>query len=90
MQDLFVDRLGNVTIAGGVARLDFLRLESIDAEKKQIVLKPSTRLVIPLEGLMQAIQMLEQMREELLKQAPPGQVVATAKEGTPSVPVHQS
>jgi hypothetical protein len=69
MQDLFVDRLGNVTVAGGVARLDFLRMESVDREKQEVVLKPSTRLVIPLDGLMQAIQMLEKVRDQMLKQA---------------------
>lgn len=80
MQDIFVDRLGNVTVAGGVARLDFMRLESIDPEKQQAVLKPSTRLVIPFDGLMQAIQMLEKMREQLLKQAqePPAQAAAAS------------
>lgn len=59
MQDLFVDRLGNVIPGNNVARLDSLRFESIDSEKQQLSLKPSTRLVIPIEGLLQAIQMLE-------------------------------
>ena len=54
MNDLFVARLGNVTIAVGAARLDFLRVESIDNEKKQITLKPSIRLAMPLDGLVQA------------------------------------
>ncbi len=31
MSDLYVDRLGNVAIADGVVRLDFLRLVSLDA-----------------------------------------------------------
>ena len=65
MQDLFVDRLGNVTIAAGVARLDFLRVESIDNEKKQATLKPSVRIAIPLEGLAQTMQMLEQVKAQL-------------------------
>lgn len=71
MNDVFVDRLGNITIAGGVARLDFLRLESIDPEKQQLTMKPSTRLVIPLDGLMQAIEMLEKVREQMQRQSTP-------------------
>jgi hypothetical protein len=69
MQDLFVDRLGNVILGNNVARLDFLRLESVDSEKQQLALRPSTRLVIPLDGLLQAIQMLERLRDQINKQA---------------------
>lgn len=69
MNDLFVDRLGNVTIAAGVARLDFLRVESIDNEKKQMTLKPSVRVAIPLDGLIQTIQMLENIKAQLVAQA---------------------
>ena len=76
MQDLFVDRLNNVTIGNGVARLDFLRLEAVDSEKKEIVYKPSARLVIPVDGLMQAIQMLDQLRDQITKQAKDAQSAA--------------
>jgi len=67
MHDLFVDRLGNVTFGNGVARLDFQRLESFDNEKQQVTMRPSTRLVIPLDGLMQAIKMLEKLRDQIVK-----------------------
>ena len=50
MSDLFVDRLGNVAIADGVVRLDFLRLVSVDPEIKQAKMEPSLRVVIPLTG----------------------------------------
>jgi len=79
MQDLFVDRLGNVTLGNGVARLDFLRLESVDNEKQQITMRPSTRLVIPIDGLMQAIQMLEKLRDQIVKQE---QVSSTDKQAS--------
>ena len=80
MQDIFVDRLGNVTIAAGVARLDFLRVESIDNEKKQVTLKPSVRVAIPLDGLVQAMQMLEQIKAQLAAQlaAQPGAQAAAS------------
>ena len=69
MQDLFADRLGNVTIAAGVARLDFLRVETLNPEKKQVSFAPSIRLAIPVAGLMQMVQMLDQLRDEIAKQS---------------------
>ncbi len=81
MSDLYVDRLGNVTIANGVARLDFLRFISIDPESKQAKMVPSTRLVLPVDGLAQTIDMLEKLKAGLIKQqqaaqaAPPTEVV---------------
>lgn len=72
MSDLFVDRLGNIVIADGVARLDFLRLTEIDADKKQGRMAPSVRLAIPLTGLIQAIEMLDKVREQLVQKAQAG------------------
>ena len=69
ISDLFVDRLGNIVIADGVARLDFLRSIEIDAEKKQARVAPSVRLAIPLTGLVQAIEMLDKVRGQLVLQA---------------------
>jgi hypothetical protein len=80
MSDLFVDRLGNIVIADGVARLDFLRLSALDPEKKQARMVPSVRLVIPLTGLVQAIEMLDKVRGELVRQAQA--VPAAAPEST--------
>ncbi len=69
MSDLFVDRLGNVAIADGVVRLDFLRLVSLDAEKKQMTMEPSLRVAIPLPAFLQAVDMLDKVRGELVRQA---------------------
>ena len=57
MSDLFVDRLGNVAIADGVVRLDFLRLTGVDPEKKQARMEPALRVVIPLQGFVQAVDL---------------------------------
>lgn len=69
MPDFFADRLGNVTVANGVVRLDFLRLTSLDPKKKQARLDPAFRLVLPVGGMMQAVEMLDNIRGELLRQA---------------------
>jgi hypothetical protein len=76
MSDLFVDRLGNITVSDGVARLDFLRLSGLDAERKQAQMAPSVRLAIPLAGLLQAVAMLDKVRDELLRQAQAGSATA--------------
>jgi hypothetical protein len=70
MSDLFVDRLGNVAIADGVVRLDFLRLVSMDPERKQVKMEPSLRVAIPVHAFLQAVDMLDKVRAELLKQVP--------------------
>ena len=70
MSDLFVDRLGNVAIADGVVRLDFLRLVSVDAERKEVKMEPSLRVVVPVHAFLQAVDMLDKVHAELLKQVP--------------------
>lgn len=69
MTDLYADRLGNVTIASGTVRLDFLRLTSIDPETKQARLDPALRLVLPVDGMMQTVEMLDRIRNELVQKA---------------------
>ena len=76
MSDLFVDRLGNIVIADGVARLDFLRLSALNAERKQARMVPSARIAIPVSALLQAIDMLDKIRDDLLHQARAGPAAA--------------
>lgn len=77
MSDLFVDRLGNIAIADGVVRLDFLRLAGVDPEKKQARMEPALRVAIPVSGFLQAVDMLDKLRAELLRQAQAGSATAT-------------
>ncbi len=77
MSDLFVDRLGNIAIADGVVRLDFLRLASVDPEKKQARMEPALRVAIPVQGFLQAVDMLDKVRAELLRQSPASTPPAT-------------
>lgn len=69
MNDVFADRLGNVVIANGVARLDFLRLRAVEGANK-LEMEPSLRVALPLVELPRVIAMLENIRNELLKQQP--------------------
>jgi hypothetical protein len=70
MSDQFVDRLGNVVIADGVVRLDFLRLAALDPETRQARMEPSLHLAMPVQGFLQAVDMLDKVRAELLRQRP--------------------
>ncbi len=70
MNDLYADRLGNVVIANGVVRLDFLRLRAVAGADK-LEMEAGVRLAMPLAELPRTIAMLESMRDQLLKQQVP-------------------
>jgi hypothetical protein len=65
MQDLFVDRLANVMLVNNVARLDFIRFDTIDPTTNQGTTSPSLRVAIPLEGLIDMAQQLDKLREQI-------------------------
>ncbi|MDP8052553.1 hypothetical protein QJU23_08975 [Pasteurella atlantica] len=69
MSHYFADRLGNISVLGGVARLDFLTVKEIDKTSQKVSLENSIKLVMPLEGIMQTIDALEKMKQELLEVA---------------------
>ncbi len=75
MQDLFADRIFNIAIHQGIARLDFARLEKLDPEKKQATFQPSVRLAMPLDAFMQMAEQVARLREEIMKQAAADQAV---------------
>lgn len=69
MQDLFTDRLINLNIHQGIARLDFARLEKLDPEKHQATFTPSLRLAMPLDAFMQMAEQINKVREAIIQQA---------------------
>ena len=68
MKDIFVDRFLKCTASQGVVRLDFGRVESIDNEKNEISIAPSTRLVLPMDGFVHFVEQAVQLRDQLLDQ----------------------
>ena len=68
MKDVFVDRFLKCTASQGVVRLDFGRVESIDNEKNEISVAPSTRLVLPMDGFVHFVEQAVQLRDQLLDQ----------------------
>ena len=68
MKDIFVDRFLKCTASQGVVRLDFGRVESIDNDKNEISVAPSTRLVLPMDGFVHFLDQANQLRDQLLDQ----------------------
>ena len=81
MRDFFVDRFANLSIADGVVRIDFVRVENVNAEKKQVTMSPSLRLALPFEAFMQMAEQFAKVREEIIKKNSEQVAAAVALEG---------
>jgi hypothetical protein len=86
MTTYFCDGIKEVTIINGVARLEFHRLQAVVPGSSNRDLQPVTELFIalPAQGLLQAMSVLEQVRERLIRDGvlQPGQPEGM---GTPPV-----
>jgi len=69
MNDLFVDRLVNVSVMSGVARLDFARVDDVNQEDKKIQMSNSYRIALPLEALVHLSEQTANAVAELRKQS---------------------
>ena len=69
MKDLFVDRLVNVSVLAGVARLDFARVDNVNPEDKKIQMSNSYRVALPIDALVHLAEQSSKVVEELKKQA---------------------
>ncbi len=70
MLDLFIDRIANVQIHQGIARLDFARVENVNPETKEVTMKPAMRVAMPLAAFMEMADHIGKIRENILKQMP--------------------
>ena len=66
MNDIFVDVLGNIVVAGGVVRLEFMRLTSLDSTTKKATYELSHRVVLPLDGFLKSLALQEGIRSKLV------------------------
>ena len=62
---VFVDGIGNIAIAGGVARVELLSLEKVPAEGKAPSFELSGNLAMSLDTLLRLYQGLQQVAEKL-------------------------
>ena len=68
MKDIYADRFLKCNVSQGVVRLDFARVESIDHEKNEVSMSPSTRLILPMDSFLHFVEQIERMREKILSQ----------------------
>lgn len=83
MQDFFADVLGNISVTNGLVRLEFGAQHLPQRENESARLEPTHRLVMPLAGFLNALNLQEQVRTQLIKDGT--LKVAPAAESIPTV-----
>ena len=68
MKDLFADRLLNISVMSGVARLDFARVDQVNAEDKKMQMSPSYRIAVPVDALVQIAEQSAQIIDAIKQQ----------------------
>ena len=70
MTTYFCDGLKEVTILNGVARLEFHRLQPAGPTGPNRDVEPVTEMIValPAQGFLQALTVLEQVRDKLMKE----------------------
>jgi hypothetical protein len=77
----FCDGVKGVTILNGVARIEFHRLQTVERGSGREAQMMSEMIVaLPAQGLLQALAVLERVRDELIKEGllKPGETAAPA------------
>ncbi len=69
MQDIFVDRMVNISVVQGVARLDFARVDQINTDDNTLKLSPSYRLAMPIDALAALAEQSSKAVSELKEKA---------------------
>ena len=70
MTTYFCDGIKEVTLLNGVARLEFFRLQPKTPDGADREVQPLTELVValPAQGFLQALSVLERIRDQLVKE----------------------
>jgi hypothetical protein len=81
MPTYFCDGIKGVTILNGVARIEFHRLQTVERGGSREAQMVSEMIVaLPAQGLLQALGVLERVRDELIKEGmlKPGETAPTS------------
>lgn len=65
---VFADRLLNVAVTGHLVRLQWGVIKPPQTQGEQPVLQPSQTLVLPLDGLLASLGMIEGLVKQLVKE----------------------
>ena len=68
-QEMFADRIGDITVANGMVRIEFLSLKTQNPETEEIEFTVSHRLVVPLASFKDIVGRQSRLLEKLSEQA---------------------
>ena len=68
-QELFADRIGDITVANGMVRIEFLSLKTQDKDTQEIEFVVSHRLVIPIASFKEIVGRQTRLLEKLIEQS---------------------
>lgn len=67
-QDIFVDGIGNINVTGNIVRIDLVALQpQLKSENGQPVVATSQRIVMPLDGFLQGINLQQNIVQQLIQ-----------------------
>jgi hypothetical protein len=68
-QELFADRIGDITVANGMVRIEFLSLKTRNPDTQEIEFSLSHRLVVPVSSFKDIVGRQSRLLEKLLEQS---------------------
>ena len=68
-QELFADRIGDITVANGMVRIEFLSLKTQDKETHELEFTVSHRLVIPVASFKEIVGRQTRLLDKLIEQS---------------------
>ena len=68
-QELFADRIGDITVANGMVRIEYLSLKTQNPETQDIEFGVSHRLVIPLTSFKEIVGRQTRLLDKLVEQS---------------------
>ena len=68
-QELFADRIGDITVANGMVRIEFLSLKTRNPDTKEIEFSVSHRLVVPVSSFKDIVGRQSRLLDKLLEQS---------------------
>jgi hypothetical protein len=84
-EDIFVDGIGNINVTGNIVRIDLVALQpQLKSENGQPVFATSQRIVMPLEGFLQSMNLQQNIIQQLVQA---GVLKVNAVPNAPTAPV---
>lgn len=66
-RDLFADGIGEITLSGGMVRMDLVTLVGSQKDDKQPHLEVSQRIVMPPDGFLRSFSAMEDLVKQLVE-----------------------